>query len=291
MKRAVLLALFALFTILAFGQQDKPAAYAVYEGYNYWNKQQGDTAYVFADVAYIRDYPATSAVLVDSLCEGTMLLIQSEGYNESTIRGFSAPWHEVSYQKDGQTKKGFIWLGLLALRQQLDQQGNQFLYGLSGLKEAYADEGSQYTCVLKYLSPQHKRIAEISFPVENAGQSYTDGKLLSNMGLPGLQAIYRVGFYGEACAVPTTHYYMGWDGQHFVNMLTKNSVSDAGVYYYEENVLFPSEHHLDPTLIIKDIVEGEVIDMDALEPEYKETRHREKYRWENQELIQILEMK
>lgn len=71
------------------------------------------------------------------------------------------------------------------------------------------------------------------------------------MGLEGIQYIHRVGFHGEACGISTTHYYLGWNGENFVVMFSKSSVSDAGVSYYEEKILFPSEHNLEPGQLIR----------------------------------------
>ena len=104
------------------------------------------------------------------------------------------------------------------------------------------------------------------------------------MGLEGLQYIHRVGFHGEACGIPTVHYYIGWNGENFVDMFSKHAVGDAGVFYYEETILFPAEHNLDHTLIIKDIVEGEVIDYDAEDLQYSEIRRREKYSWDGKQI-------
>jgi hypothetical protein len=111
------------------------------------------------------------------------------------------------------------------------------------------------------------------------------------MGLAGLQAIYRIGFFGEACAVPTDHHYVGWTGKDFINLPGKSNVSDAGVLYHEEKLLFPSEHRLGPSLIIKDIIDGEVIDPDQKELKYKESKKRVKYIWDGKIASEIIEMK
>ncbi|WP_196939123.1 hypothetical protein [Sphingobacterium pedocola] len=273
-----------LVSFATYAQLDTPAAYQVYEGYNLWNKQKGDTAYVFADVAYIRDYPDTDGNLLDSLTHGTMLLITSDGYNERTIRGYEAPWHEVQYEKNGHIKKGFIWLGLLALGRQIDDQGNQFIHGLLRYEKPSEYGGNAYICEVKYLTPDNKLMGRSHYPVYRNGQTYTESKLLPDMGLEGLRYIHRVGFYGEACGIPTTHYYLGWNGENFVDMFSKSSVSDAGVSYYEEKILFPIEHHLEAGLIIKDIVQGEIIDYEAEELQYSETKHRQNYSWDGKRI-------
>ena len=107
MKSSLLL-LFCLLSIFAKAQE-KPAAYALDEEYNLWNFQKADTAYIFADLAYIRDYPNLEAGVIDSLTQGNQVIIKSVAYRGHTIRGFYAPWHEVSYIKDNQQKKGFVW--------------------------------------------------------------------------------------------------------------------------------------------------------------------------------------
>ena len=99
MKTAILLLLALLISSKNFAQEI-PAAYAVSEGFNFWNLQEGATAYVIADEAYIREYPSTSARLLDSVVLGTVVKIISIGYNDNIIRGFYAPWHQISYQKN-----------------------------------------------------------------------------------------------------------------------------------------------------------------------------------------------
>jgi len=290
MKSAILGLLILLVGNLAKGQ-DKPAAYEVYEGYNLWNKQIGDTSYVFADMAYVRDYPSTQSVILDSLIHGTLVVIKSNGYNSSHIRGFHAPWHEIAYIKDGKARQGFIWLGLLALGRHVDALGNQFIHGFLKREKESEYDGSSYLCEVKYLTPNQHIIARYTYSVDLSDQTYAESKLLPNMGLEGLQTIHRVGFHGEACGIPTTHYYVGWNGQHFVTMFNKSSVSDAGVFYHEEIILFPSEHNLDSNLIIKDIIEGEAIDEQAQELKFKETRSREKFLWDGKVVTQLLEMR
>src|SRR5690606_41879815 len=106
MKRVHLLFYSILVSLTAYAQLDAPAAYQVYEGNNLWNKQKGDTAYVFADVAYIRDYPDTDANLLDSLTHGTMLLIAGDGYNPRTRRGYGAAGQEDKYEENGALNAG-----------------------------------------------------------------------------------------------------------------------------------------------------------------------------------------
>lgn len=271
--------------------QEEARAYVVDHGYNLWNKQIGDTAYVFADKALIRDYPSLEGKIIDSLTNGSSVIIQSEPYNPSTIRGFNAPWHKISYRQNNQNKEGYIWLGLLGLGRHAANNGGQFIHGFVRYEKETSYSEAAYLLEIKYLDQQNSLLARKYYPVNLMDQSYTDSKILPNMGLSGLESIHRIGFYGEACGVPTTHYYFSWNGEAFETMFHKSSVGDAGIYYYEETILFPSEHKLADNLILKDIEEGEVIDDTASEPQFKIKRKREKYNWDGKFVSQIIEMK
>jgi hypothetical protein len=277
--------------------QDRPAAYAVAEEFNLWNKKLNDTARVFADIAYIRDYPSLKGIILDSVTAGTNVIIKSEGYNNMLIKDFYAPWHKVEYTVGKQKRSGFIWLGLLALGSNNDKDRKLWMYGLNKYPNRSNDETYLSQCEIKVLTSSGKPgipfniIGQTSFLITKNGQTFTEAKILDNMGLSGLQAIYRMGFFGEACGIPTNYHYVGWTGSGFVDLPGKSNVSDAGVFYHEEKLLFPSEHGLDQSLIIKDIVVGEVIDPDQKKLTYKEKKTREKYLWNGKVVSQLIEMK
>lgn len=289
----------ALFLLISYNAlaQEQPAAYAVATEYNIWNKNINDTASVFADIAYIRDYPGLNGVLLDSLTAGTKVIIKSEGYNNMLIKDFYAPWHKIEYTIGKQKRSGFIWLGLLALNTNTDKEGKVWMYGYNKYPNRSNDEAELALCEIKILDKTITNdapfniIDQTSILTTKGGQTFTEGKVLGNMGLTGLKAIYRIGFFGEACGVSTNYHYIGWTGNGFVDLPGKSSVSDAGVFYYEEKLLFPSEHGLDPTLIIKDITEGEAVDPDQEKLTYKEKKSREKYRWDGKIVSQLIEMK
>lgn len=285
---ATLLALISFLTAMA---QENAVSYKLDDEYNLYSKHEGDTAYIYADIAYIREHPSIKSNSVDSLLQGTQVFIKSNGYNRSTIRGFVAPWHKISYRKNGQQKEGYVWLGLLDLGHNSDANGNLFVHGFLRYEKETSYSPATYLLEIKGFDKSGNIISKISYPATVDGQTYSDSKILSNMGLKGLQSIHRIGVYSESCGIPTLHYYFGWTGQEFITMFEKTNVGDAGIFYHEERILFPSEHHLAADLIIKDIEEGEVIDENANEPEYKKTTSREKFLWDGKKISQLLEMK
>ena len=289
--RIILFSLMMLICASSLHAQEDAAAYIVEDDYGFWQKQIGDTAYVFAEIAYIRDYPSTRGRLLDSLTQETQLIIKSDSYNNSIARGFEAPWRRVSYVKDGKRKEGFIWSGLLALGRLVSQDGNIFSFGFLRYDKETSYSPAAYMLQVKCFDANKNLKSKDYYPAELNEQRYSDYKLLPNMGLSGLQNIFRIGFLGEACGIPSYYYYFSWNGQEIIPMFSRYTVGDAGIYYYEEKILFPSEHNLDPNLIIKDIEEGEVIDENAEEYQYKKKRRRERYIWDGKVASKLMEMK
>ena len=257
--------------------------------FNLWNKHKGDKAVVYADIAYIRDFPSTKSNVIDSLTQGDEIKINSIPYNNSIIRGFEAPWYKIKYSKNGVSKDGYIWLGLVALGNQ-QQDDIKFIHGILRYEKETSYSPATYFLEIKALDKQNNTVAKQYYPIQIDGQSYTDNKILGNMGLEGLSSIHRIGFMSEACGVPTDHYYFGFNGSEFITMFKKTAIGDAGIFYHEEKILFPSEHNLAPNLIIKDIESGEVIDEEAEELKYKIKKSREKYIWDGKHVSQVIEM-
>ncbi|WP_022829320.1 hypothetical protein [Sphingobacterium paucimobilis] len=279
-----------MYTNIVFAQE-QPAAYVLEDGYDFWMKEKGDTAYVFADMAYIRDYPSTKGKLLDSIPQETRVIIKSDSYNNSIARGFEAPWRKISYVKDGKEKEGFIWSGLLSIGRIQQKDGTIFNIGFLRYEKETSYSAATYLLEVKCFDSNGHLKAKDYYPAELSEQRYSEHKLLPHMGLEGLENIVRIGFLGEACGIPSFYYYFSWDGKEVIPMFSRYTVSDAGIYYHEEKILFPSEHNLDPNLIIKDIEEGEVIDEDAQEYHYKKTRKRIKYIWDGKIAAELIEMK
>ncbi|WP_333862700.1 hypothetical protein [Sphingobacterium sp.] len=250
------------------------------DNFNLWNIQNGQQATVFANKAYIRAQPNLKATIIDSLSLGNIVTINSSPFKGNTIKNFHAPWHEISYS-DGKVKKtGFIWLGLLALGTQTAADGSQYIYGFERfLKSTNEEEPDHFSTVVKLLDSNGNLQAEKSFPFAYSEQTFSQSKLLPAMGLQNVKQIIRIEFLGEACGIPSDYYYVAWTGQQLASLPSRYSVSDAGVFYYDEKIHFPSEHGKNSQIIYKYIEEGEVIDDNAENPNFKVTKKKEEFQW------------
>lgn len=273
--------------------QDGPAAYAVSDEFTIWNLSPNDTAYVYADLAYLRDQPNLQGRILDSLTAGAMVQIISSTYGGNKIKGFYAPWQQIAYKKDNIEKKAFIWIGLLALGKQKDAAGQLFIYGYDRFIPNDENNPDRYLCSIKLFDQQQNMRGKHSFQIDYADQSFTDSKLLPGMGLSELQQIFRVAFLGEACGIPSNYYYAGWNGSMFIDLPMRYSVSDAGIYYYDESILFPTEHKKEANVIYKIIEEGEAPEDadDMAELTYEVRKKQEKFLWNGKSFTRLMESK
>ena len=72
-----------------------------------------------------------------------------------------------------------------------------------------------------------------------------------------------------------------------INLPSRYSVSDAGVFYYDEKILFPSEHKRNNQLIYKYIEEGEAKDDDTLGPDYRISKREEHFQWDGDKFVKL----
>ncbi|MNU48541.1 hypothetical protein D3C71_374630 [compost metagenome] len=255
----------------------------------YWQLSAGDTAIIFADIAYIRNNPGLEGTTVtDSLPAGTKVNMDREALSSSTVKGFRAAWQEISYRKDGQKKHGYIWLGLLAIGHTRINNGQICIYGFDRYVPVQGDQYASFSCAVKLIGPQQQIVARHPFSFGYTEQSATEIKGLNGMGLKGLQHIVRIGFLGEACAISSDYYYFGWNGNTFIPLPEAYRVSDAGVFYHSEQMLFPSEHKKGSNIIYKMIEEGTALEEDnGKEIPYKIKKEKKTYLWNGKGYVLI----
>ncbi|MFE7086336.1 hypothetical protein ACFU8T_12245 [Sphingobacterium spiritivorum] len=74
-------------------------------------------------------------------------------------------------------------------------------------------------------------------------------------------------------------------------MPNRYTVSDGGIFYHEEKILFPSEHKKAPNLVYKLIEEGEGYESEEEDSKMTITKKQETYIWNGKTFSQLLEMK
>ncbi|MVT09355.1 SH3 domain-containing protein [Chitinophaga tropicalis] len=248
--------------------------------YNLWNPQPGATMVVFADKAYIRTEPSLQGSIADSLTPGTTVTaIQQTGRN-IVVKGITAPWLKISYNREGKAKEGYVWLGLLALGR-YTTENTDIIYGLE--RGYTVDDFFRYNLRVKAIDANLRVLDMKEKAIDGESSASTEGKLLGDLGLENTKNILRIYFSGDACGLPTNYYYFGWTGTNFLELPGKMSVGDAGAYYHSETLLFPKEAGGQPGKIIR-LTEDEEVGEDG-ETVAKKTYSREVYLWDGRQAV------
>lgn len=292
MKKIILLLVF----VSAAFSQEIPSENFFYE-FSYLN-ENGIEATIGVKNCYVRQDSTSNSQLLDSLQIGQKIRVIKNTNENLNIKGLNLSWVEIEYSKNNQTQTGFLWKGFIAVGS--TTKGNTtFLTTLDSKysKKVKQDDeeydGEFYRISIKAITSEHQIKAEKSFSKQLSESNYFQNSVVSSWGLKNLSEVYRISFNGQACGIPSYHYYFGWNGKDFLSLPEKYDVGDAGAFYHTEEFLFPKEKGGQPDTIIKNIKEAENTDDSSENYTFKVTKSTEYYSWDgkNFKLINTKKMK
>lgn len=245
---------------LAYAQDNHTVfwLYAKNLGYNDDN-HIGKEGIIGVKNCYVRETPSTSGKLIDSLQLGKKVMVNTLAETTQKIKGISMNWAEIQYASGNGIKKGYLWLGFLAIDFK-ETESLTFMTVLERINTRKDEDGSsapEFVLAAKVLDKSNV-LLDSKEVRKNIVESYFYRQdLMGNFGLQNIQNLYRFSFSGEACGIPTYFFYFGWTGKKLLVMPEKMAVGDAGVYYYSENFIFPNETGGKQGFIYKVIEEAE----------------------------------
>lgn len=289
------LLLFLLFTNFIFSQEIPSENY--FWEYNYNTESEIKTV-IGVKNCYVRQDSTANSQLLDSLQIGTKIKVIKNTTENLNIKGLNLSWVEIEYSKNNQIKTGFLWKGFIALGN-ITKENTTFLttidtkYSKKVQRDDYEYEGDFYRISVKAIDSENQIISEKSFSKELYESHYFQNSAISSWGLKDLNSIYRISFSGEACGIPTLHYYFGWNGKEFLELPEKYDVGDAGAFYHTEEFVFPKEKGGQPNTIIKNINEAANIDENSDSYTFLVNKSVEYYSWDGKsfKLIKTKKMK
>lgn len=248
-----------LFTNLIFSQETASENY-------FWSfRYEGKTEEIIGvKNCYVRQDSTSNSQLLDSLQIGNKIKILKNTNVNLNIKGLNLSWVKIEYSKNNQIKRGFLWKGFIALGS-AKKENTTFLtsidakYSKKVQRDEYEYEGDFYRISVKAINSENQIISEKSFSKELSESHYFQNSAISSWGLKDLNSIYRISFSGEACGIPTLHYYFGWNEKEFLQLPEKYDMGDADVFYHSEEFIFPKEKGGQVDTIIKKIEEDEEV--------------------------------
>ncbi|MES2863823.1 MAG: hypothetical protein V4666_06875 [Bacteroidota bacterium] len=288
---------FLLFTNFIFSQETPSENY--FWDFHYVN-ENGMEAVIGAKNCYIRKDSSTNSQLLDSLQIGTKIKVIKNTEEYLNIKGLNLSWVEIEYNQNNEIKTGFLWKGFIALGSSA-KNNITFLTTIDSKYNKKIQQGdSEYEgeflrISVKSMDAKNQIIAEKSFSKELSESVYFQNSAIKSWGLKDVSDVYRISFSGQACGIPTYHYYFGWNGTAFLTLPEKYDVGDAGVYYHIENFIFPKEKGGQANIIIKEITESEEVgdSNNGMYTTYEVRKSSEYYSWDgkNFKLIKTKKLK
>lgn len=252
--RTLFIFLCLAFTVAAQAQDDD-TRYSDFRSWSLYPSSDPIDRYIFADTAYVRVSPDTKQAPQDTLFAGDNIQVTKVEKQALTIRGLQGPWLSINYTKNGLQKKGFIWQGLVSCMP-LRRGDIKFVYAperkfdSTTVVDGKKQKSSYFQLKLKVVQ-NGQIIAKASFATpDDESANWSEGKVMSGMGLTNVQQILVFTFSGEACGIPTMYHYLAFTkNNQLIQLPGKMTVGDAGVYYHDETFTFPNEKNGKPDMI------------------------------------------
>jgi len=223
----------------------------------------GQQYFMFGDDVKFREAPDVNSKVKALLKIGTAVEIVEKTDKTILYNGIESPFYKVSHQG----KTGYVLGGLISLEK---KQSESATYLFTFHKEEY-----KYTLLIRALR-ENQSFEQTSASLGSPGLSID---LIGNKGIEGIQHILRIDNEPEACAEVGGKIYFFETANKLQNVFSTVVSSDAGVYWYNEELIFPEEEGGVEDRIVYKKEQGEY--GDEATNETHTTIVRRELRWEN----------
>ncbi len=257
----------------------------------YWNNYENSKSIIGATNCYVRATPSTKATVLDSLQIGKEITVLKATDIDYAIKGLNVSWVEIEYQsKSGTILKGYLWKGFLALGY-TKKKSLTFLTTIDKYEIRKKDSLDVFSISVKILNDKNTVLGQKTFQERLGESSYFQNSAIGGLGLKSITDIYRISFDGEACGIPSLFYYFAWNGTKIILLPGKICSADGGIYFFNENFIFPKEKGGKPDTIIKVFKEGEAVDEEAINPIFNVKEWKEIYEWNGEKAFLVNKIK
>jgi hypothetical protein len=238
---------------------------------SYYEFEEGSTEFLYGDNVVFRAGPSSSAKAIDTLSIGSEIKIVRKTEETTNFNGLDWNWYKVKVGR----KSGYVLAGLIAL-DRVKYDDVIYLVTVAGINQSNDDyEYIDYrvrTRVIRADSEFYGHESKL-----NTNSFYIEA--FGNRGLTGVDNMLRINLYAEACGVDGGQVYLFNTGSRLVEGISLSSVSDGGVFWYTEKVIFPGDDDGWGELVHYEREYGEYMNDDMTWT--KATVHSLSLKWEN----------
>ena len=183
------------------------------------------TTYAFGDDIKIRDTPSLNSKVLGLIKIGESITILEQTDSVLNYNGIDHNWYKISY-------KGVVGytIGGLFATEKLQVGVNNFLFNFRKI------EAHDYSLLIRVQT--YNSFKEYEFKLSTAEYEL---EVRDGGGLKGVESIVKVNYFAEACGVNGGVLYLFYDGEEIIETFTANRIFDADIYYWSEDIVFPSD--------------------------------------------------
>ena len=224
---------------------------------------------IFANDVKFRKEPDTDSDVIDLLKIGTKIKIIEQSELTQEFDGIKSNWYKIEFNG----KTGYV-LGALISMQNLTTTDNKNLYF-----QIKSDENGRISVKIRHKLNETE-YKESTFGL--IGYEFSVN-LLNNNGLQNVKNIIAINYLSEACGVEGGVSYIFWDGNDLKHIADLSSISEAGMFYYQEKFVFPNQPQGVNDKLVYEVERGTIEDEETnWVKTYKEKRE---YVWTGTKLV------
>ncbi|MDG1331721.1 MAG: SH3 domain-containing protein [Crocinitomicaceae bacterium] len=233
--------------------------------------EDGSTELLYGDNVVFRSGPSASSKAIDTLEIGSEVEIIRKSDEKTSLNGLEWNWYKVKV--DG--KKGYILGGLIAL-DHVRRDDVVFLVTAAGVNR----DGDDYEYIdYKVRTRMIRADGEYYGHESDLNTNSFFIAASNNRGLDGVDNIFSINLFAEACGVDGGKTYLFDTGERLVEALQLSSVADGGAFWFDESVAFPDDEEGYHEAVVYKREFGESMDEDM--NWMKTTIHTLVLKWEN----------
>ncbi|MCH2229933.1 MAG: SH3 domain-containing protein [Crocinitomicaceae bacterium] len=227
-----------LIPTIFFAQEDTRYLYYDYEF------QEGSTQLLYGNNVVLRSRDDSNSKALDTLRIGDPVEILKKSETRMHLNGKLWNWYKVKAGK----KIGYVLGGLIALDHQ-EVNGKNYLI----IKTTRDDKDFARIRVMSKDKSYYGHEIELSTSVISLNVS--DGK-----GLKNVEDMCVISMHAEACGVVGGEVYLFNNGDQLKEVFRTEHVSDAGVFWFEENLEFKDKDYWESNVVFYSREQGEYMD-------------------------------
>ena len=237
----------------------------------YLDLKNGEYYYLFGNDVKFRILPDTNSEVIQLLKIGTEIQIIEKSSEILNYNGIESPFYKIKYND----KTGYILGGLISLEKR-NFNNSKYLF-------TYKKNDDNFSVIIRHINEKSELTESVSELITHEFSI----DIFDNKGIEGVENILFINYLAEACGIDGGGIFFFQTENELKKVFEITQVSDAGVYWLSENLIFPTDEKGIKGKIVYEKELGEYKDEET--NWFEITKVSRELEWEDGEILPKLE--